>query len=167
MWFISQFFKIDGNIAPVIGFIPTTGLGQYGTGNHIQLQNSDNLVYLADITASSSGNLFFNSIIYNFGPNLLFSKAPGALVESLVTGPYTISDMVISLDQGITWSNKISIASTNINNRGFTSAVLNSYNNSLVIGWYDSRNDLNGISTEYYGAYISPSMLDSLVLTSF
>ncbi len=49
--------------------------------------------------------------------------------------------LVISVDNGVTWSPKIDIASTVNQNRGFQSMTLDEAEGSLYFGWYDARNN--------------------------
>lgn len=69
--------------------------------------------------------------------------------------------MVVSFDNGITWSEKIQLATTNKNNRGFSSISLD--NGALSLGWYDSRKSKDSTSEQYYGAYITKKQLDKFI----
>ena len=71
--------------------------------------------------------------------------------------------LVISRDNGQTFSDPIDIANTHINNRGFQSMALDTTTGDLVFGWYDGRNDPLQQQIEYYGAILSSKTLDKLV----
>lgn len=69
--------------------------------------------------------------------------------------------MVMSFDNGITWSEKIQLSVTNKNNRGFSSISLN--NGALSLGWYDSSNSKDSKSEQYFGTFITKKQLDKLI----
>lgn len=77
--------------------------------------------------------------------------------------------MVVSLDNGITWSKKYPVAKTHSQNRGFASATLN--DGILYIGFYDARNfdimkpveTLPYSSVQYYGVQMDRRYLDKIV----
>ena len=71
--------------------------------------------------------------------------------------------LVISRDNGMTWSDPVSIATTNFANRGFQSMALDHHSGDLVFGWYDGRNDPTYKSVDYYGAVIPAKNLDRMV----
>ena len=71
--------------------------------------------------------------------------------------------LVISRDNGSTWSNPIFINSDDKNNRGFMSMALDATTGNLVLGWYDARNYENGLSFNYWGAVFPSKYLDELV----
>ena len=71
--------------------------------------------------------------------------------------------LVISRDNGSTWSNPIFINSDDKNNRGFMSMALDATTGNLVLGWYDARNYKDGLSFNYWGAVFPSKYLDELV----
>ena len=71
--------------------------------------------------------------------------------------------MVISTDEGVTWSQKFPIASTIKNNRGYASMAFNEKNKSIYIGFYDSRNSPGSVQIQYFGVTLSSKKLDRWV----
>ena len=71
--------------------------------------------------------------------------------------------LLISRDNGQTWSNPIYIATTDFANRGFQSMALDPVSGNLVFGWYDGRNDKTEQSMQYFGAVLSAKTLNKLV----
>ncbi len=71
--------------------------------------------------------------------------------------------LIISRDNGQTWSQAINVNSTNFANRGFPSMALDERHGHLIFGFYDGRNDKTLQSVEYMGAIIPGKTLDDLV----
>lgn len=71
--------------------------------------------------------------------------------------------LIVSRDNGQTWSNPIDVATTDFANRGFASMALDSVSGHLVFGWYDGRNDKTYKSLEYFGAVFPAKKLDKLI----
>jgi hypothetical protein len=83
-------------------------------------------------------------------------------------GQNMIISLVISGNNGMTWSSPIDIATSQSGNRGFQSMTLDydpatQRNTNLIFGWYDGRNDPTFQSVEYYTAVIGAQELDKLV----
>jgi hypothetical protein len=114
-----------------------------------------------------------HGFILNSTQSILFDESRQALYAMFARqSPDYSQDMIISLvisrNNGMTWSLPIDIATTNKGNRGFQTMVLNEdpnseQNPSLIFGWYDGRNDSTYKSLEYFGAAISAVELDKLV----
>ncbi len=106
---------------------------------------------------------YFNTVVGN-----IYDKKRKALY-ALVT--YQIPDhsqdmhifLIISRNNGETWSNPIDISTTNFANRGFASMALDPATGNLVFGFYDGRNDPTFKSVEYFGAVLLADKLDELV----
>ena len=71
--------------------------------------------------------------------------------------------LIMSLDDGITWSRKFPLANTIKNNRGFPSFWLNDCDRSLYGGFYDSRNSSDSTQMQFYGVKASAKRLDKWV----
>lgn len=70
--------------------------------------------------------------------------------------------LVISRNNGESWSDPIEIASSIKNNKGFMSMQLDTKTYNLLIGWYDGRN-YKDQSLDYYGAVVSAEKLNCWV----
>lgn len=108
--------------------------------------------------------------------NIIVDEARGALYAIVCEQLYFTSQdynlfMMVSLDNGVTWSEKIPLASTTSQNRGFSSATLNPADQALYVGYYDARNiDPNPpvgtvphSSLQYYGLQLTKEYLDTLI----
>lgn len=71
--------------------------------------------------------------------------------------------LLISRDNGSTWSNPIDINTDDQYNRGFPSMALDTKTGNLLFGWYDCRDYKGGLSFNYYGAVVDAKTLDQLV----
>jgi hypothetical protein len=79
--------------------------------------------------------------------------------------------LMISRNNGESWSQPYYISTTSFANRGQQSLALNQKFDAngnelpgdLVFGWYDGRNDKTLQSVEYYGAVLPAKKLDKLV----
>ena len=71
--------------------------------------------------------------------------------------------LVISRNNGQTWSNPLYISNSNAGNRGFPSMALDTVTGDLAFGWYDGRNDPTFKRMEYFGAVIPAKTLTELV----
>ena len=105
---------------------------------------------------------------FNAPVELLYDEKRQALYSTVSTQTPTFSQdmglyLVISRDNGMTWSEPLSITTTNFANRGFQSMALDPHTGDLVFGWYDGRNDPTYKSVEYYGAVVPAHTLDRLV----
>lgn len=72
--------------------------------------------------------------------------------------------LIISRDNGQTWSAPIEVSTTQFANRGFASMSLDPATGHLVFGWYDGRHDKTYKSVEYFGAVFPAKKLDQLVM---
>ena len=120
-----------------------------------------------------------NSILYDDKRQALY-----ALVNSLIPDYFDITQtsqpdasqnmdifLIISRDNGLTWSNPIAISSTDSANRGFQSMSLNrKFENKeggstgdLLFGWYDGRDDPTYQSVKYTISLIPAKKLNKLV----
>ena len=70
--------------------------------------------------------------------------------------------LMISRDNGQSWSNPFYISNSNLANRGFPSMALD-ISGDLVFGWYDGRNDKTEKSVQYVGAVLPKEQLDKMV----
>lgn len=111
LWFVSDYFTAV-DIIPVVGFIPITGPGQFGTGTTIFLYGLNNTQALSSITASEGGRVWTNSNtnlgtaidIFNT-PACVRFKSPGPL-DSNYAGPWDIGMVNFSFAFGL--ANEIS-----------------------------------------------------------
>jgi hypothetical protein len=71
--------------------------------------------------------------------------------------------LVISFDEGNSFSKRYPIASSHKNNRGFSSASLDTKTGSILVGFYDSRNSPNSIETQYFTSYLCTEKLNKIV----
>lgn len=72
--------------------------------------------------------------------------------------------LVISRNNGQTWSPAIELSTSSIGNRGYASMSLENTTRSLIIGWYDGRHGEPKLeSLEYYGTIIPAYILDEIV----
>ena len=71
--------------------------------------------------------------------------------------------MIISRDNGQTWSSPLYIATTDRANRGFPSMALDTEKGDLYFGWYDGRNDPTFKKMEYFGAILKAKTINKLV----
>ena len=72
--------------------------------------------------------------------------------------------LVISRNNGQTWSPAIELSTSSIGNRGYASVSLENTTKSLIIGWYDGRHGEPKLeSLEYYGTIIPAYILDEIV----
>jgi hypothetical protein len=71
--------------------------------------------------------------------------------------------LIISRNNGQTWSNPLKVATTDFANRGWQSMALDTVTNNLLIGWYDGRRYENLTGLNYFGAVIEAEMLDDLI----
>ena len=79
--------------------------------------------------------------------------------------------LIVSVDNGVTWSPKIDISSTVNQNRGYSSMTLDEAEGALYFGWYDARNNQmsppSGVlpysGTQRFWAKISSKKLDKYV----
>ena len=71
--------------------------------------------------------------------------------------------LMISRDNGQSWSNPFYISNCNFANRGFPSMALDTKTKDLVFGWYDGRKDKTEKSVQYAGAVLYKEQLDEMV----
>lgn len=71
--------------------------------------------------------------------------------------------LLISRNNGQSWSDPLYISSSNFGNRGFPSMALDHKNGNLIFGWLDGRHDKTFKSVEYFGAILPAKKLDGLV----
>jgi len=215
---------VTRNQIPTVGFIPISGLGDFGLVDFVQLPALMNSAIQSDLTASADGRVWLQSIprcagAYSYvSPITLVFKSPGLLDENYAGAWHTIildnnefqyddSDslsqpvkgyifhsvqsifydttrealyaivaaenpdgsqnmrifLIISRDNGQTWSTPIDISNSRVGNRGFQALALDSVTNDLLFGWYDGRNDPTFKSVEYFGAILPARTLDKLV----
>ena len=218
LWWATDYFTaID--IIPVVGFIPITGLGTYGTGTLIFLYSLINMQYTPCLTASEDGRVWCvsdNVIPFLFQPSVVRFKSPGP-IDSNYAGPWHLNMLndssgygvanfisypaagyfngtqtiiydekrqalyalfaqqapdysqnmriylVISRNNGQTWSNPFYISNSNFANRGFPSMALDNKTEALIFGWYDGRNDKTEQSVQYLGAVLPKKQLNKMV----
>jgi hypothetical protein len=103
---------------------------------------------------SEYGNIYDNSrkLLYNF-----FQERPNVYSQDI----YLF--LVLSFDEGNTFSKRYPIASSHINNRGFSSAFLDTKSGAILVGFNDSRNSPGSYATQYFAAYLSKEKLDAIV----
>lgn len=87
----------------------------------------------------------------------LITEQPNALSQDM----YLF--LIMSFDLGRTWSPRIPVSDSNINNRGFPSLAYDSESGDLVFGWYDARNDPNSNRTQYFAVCWSKKKIDQLL----
>jgi hypothetical protein len=222
LWWNADCYQYDQyNNVPRLGFIPTTGLGEFGTPQKMELNNLKNVAWYLQPTVSSDGHVFMagnlgNTIGINFYANTFAFKSPGPFDPLLVHAPQTTINttqdvpqtiaipeafyswfiqgalsitvdnkrnviyttyceqpddqsqdfylyFILSFDQGKTWSPRIPIATSHLNNRGHETLVLDEHDGGLYFGWYDGRNDPSQESVQYFLGYITSEKLDKLV----
>lgn len=71
--------------------------------------------------------------------------------------------LIISRNNGQSWSEPFYVSNSNFANRGFPSMALDTKTGDLVFGWYDGRNDKTMKSVQYFGAVIPSRRLDKMV----
>ena len=71
--------------------------------------------------------------------------------------------LVVSFDEGNSFSKRYPIASSYGNNRGFSSASLDTKTGAILVGFSDSRNSPDSTATQYFSAYLSKKELDQIV----
>jgi hypothetical protein len=71
--------------------------------------------------------------------------------------------LLISRDNGASFSQPVEIATTTCANRGFQSMQLDTKTGNLLMGWYDGRDYKNLTGLNYYGAVITACQLDEWV----
>jgi hypothetical protein len=71
--------------------------------------------------------------------------------------------LLISRNNGQSWSDPLYISTSNFANRGFPTMALDNKNGNLFFGWLDGRNDPTFRSVEYFGALLPAKVLDQLV----
>ncbi len=71
--------------------------------------------------------------------------------------------LLISRNNGQSWSDPLYISTSNFGNRGFPTMALDNKHGNLIFGWFDGRNDKTFKSVEYFGALLSAKKLDKLV----
>ena len=96
LWFLGDFLTNDENYIGHLGFIPTTGLGQFGSGSFISLDQYPNTVSQTSLTTSKDGSVYINSaigdydFINNYYVNSLVVKSPGSLDIGLVNNVQSV-----------------------------------------------------------------------------
>lgn len=71
--------------------------------------------------------------------------------------------LLISRNNGQSWSDPLYISSSNFANRGFPTMALDNKSKNLIFGWFDGRHDKTFKSVEYFGAILPAKTLDKLV----
>ena len=71
--------------------------------------------------------------------------------------------LLISRDNGQTWSQPYYIATSDFANRGFQCMALDPIKGNLIFSWYDGRNDPSEQKMEFFGAVLPAKKLDKLV----
>ncbi len=72
--------------------------------------------------------------------------------------------LMISRNNGLTWSRPFDIATSNFANRGFSAMAVDPKSGNLFVGWYDGRKDKEDLQNiQYYGAMVKACDLDRLV----
>ena len=228
LWFVVDYFNLGtGDLFQIVGFIPITGLGLYGSPSSANLTSLLNTNSVANIAASSDGRVWIQGLpnlddgpqyaSSYIQPQVISFKSPGPInqnyagpwdtivfnqagvqylaantISQLVRGYFTspqsiIYDdsrqalyaivsaqypdlsqnmrlyLIISRDNGQTWSDPIDIPTSDFANRGFQSMALDKVTGNLVFGWYDGRNDPTYQSVQYFGAILPAGQLDALV----
>lgn len=141
------------------GLIDENYAGPWGVVRYNSL--SDSLDYPIWEAAPLFG--FFQSVQTN-----LYDDKRKALYAMLnVTYPELSNNsniyFLISRDNGLSWSNPLTINTTKRNNRGFPSMALDQKTGNLLLGWYDCRDFKDGLSFNYWGAVIPSRKLSKLV----
>jgi hypothetical protein len=106
---------------------------------------------------------YFNSI-----RSLIYDEKRRALYLMLA---YQVPDdsqnmriyLLISRNNGQSWSEPLYISASNFANRGFPSMALDNKSGNLIFGWLDGRNDPTFRSVQYFGAILPAKTLDGLV----
>jgi hypothetical protein len=75
-------------------------------------------------------------------------------------------NLYISRTNGLSWSVPTALSTTTFANRGFASMALDPITGSLVVGWYDGRNDPTYKSVEYFTTIIPSTTISALVNTA-
>lgn len=70
--------------------------------------------------------------------------------------------LIISKDDGSTWSKRYQITTTHHNNRGYVTMSLDGHSKALSVSWYDARNSKKSLSLQYFGRIIKSKELDKL-----
>jgi hypothetical protein len=112
---------------------------------------------------SYPGRGYFNSV-----QTMIFDETRQVLYAMFAQqAPDLAQDMriflIISRDNGQTWTEPLYVASSTFANRGFPSMALDITTGNLVFGWYDGRNDPTQKSVEYMGAVLPAKTLNELI----
>lgn len=101
------------------------------------------------------------SIIYDQHRKVLYAFLS---IQTPIWSQNVTNYLLISGNNGATWSSPIFIGKSSKNNRGFGSMALDSKAGHLSFSWYDGRVDISrGIGLQYYGAVIGSDQLNLLV----
>lgn len=71
--------------------------------------------------------------------------------------------LIISRNNGQTFSQPFYISDSDHNNRGLPTVALDTKTGDLSFGWYDGRKDKSGVALQYYGAILPSSKLDKMI----
>lgn len=150
----------------VVTFQLAGGLGKHLAGPwDVAMNNNSGLEYSGYIEASGQVSqpyfgYFDSPVMYDDNRQALYAVYCGR-------APYFSQDMniylLISRDNGQTWSEPLIINDVSFANRGFPSIALDDCTGDLIVGWYDGRNDTTFKSVEYMAAVIPAKTLDRLV----
>ena len=111
---------------------------------------------------SYPGSGYFNTVqsnIYDEQRQALYSM----INQQVPSSQNMVIYIIISRNNGQTWTKPFYISNSNKNNRGFPSMVLDVKTGNLVFGWYDGRNDPSAKSVEYEGAVLLADQLTEMV----
>jgi hypothetical protein len=151
-----------------INFQPAGALGEHIAGPwDVAMNNNAGLEYSGYFEASGQiSQPFFG---YFDSPVIYDDHRQALYVLYCGRSPYFSQDMniyfLISVENGITWSEPVIVNDVSFANRGFPSMALDPRTHDLVFGFYDGRNDDTYKSVEYMAAIIPAKKLDELVAT--
>ena len=133
-------------------------VGPWTVANALLLQSS---LYLPEWTAQPVFGMFQSQrqVVYDDCRKALYilvNKRTHGVAQSQIY-------LLISRDNGASFSEPIEVATTTCGNRGFQSIQLDTKTGNLLMGWYDGRNYKNLTGLNYYGAVVDACRLDELV----
>lgn len=108
---------------------------------------------------------YFNSaqtIIYDDKRQVLYAMFCNQ-TPIMNVGQNMVIYLLISGNNGQTWTKPIYISNTQFANRGFPSMALDEVTGNLVFGWYDGRNDKTMKSVQYFATFIPAKTLTEWV----
>lgn len=117
------------------------------------------------LTESSPFGIFntTNGIIFDDARQVLYALNSTRFPELGGNGQNMVISLLISSNNGLSWSQGYNVATTYIGNRGFASMSLDPTYGSILISWYDGRNYPSFTSLDFMATIVTAAQLDDLV----